>query len=206
VSGRRHIGIIKHAILLYVGCRNVGAPPREDCMEGCMKRYRKTRGYRLTGMVLGLALLPCGLAASAQAQVLDRKEVSYAMAKTIAEGALENCKARGYGVSAVVVNRSGDTIVALRDDAAAVHTMENARRKAYTANTFRMTTEEFAKRMATEPVRREQTTLPSIIAIPGGVPIKIGNDTIGGVGVSGSPGVDEPCVQGGLDKVADQLK
>ena len=29
---------------------------------------------------------------------------------------------------------------------------------------------------------------------------------LAGVGASGSPGVDEPCVQAGLDKVADQLK
>jgi hypothetical protein len=36
--------------------------------------------------------------------------------------------------------------------------------------------------------------------------IKVGDDVIGGIGVSGSPGVDEPCVQAGLDKVADQLK
>ena len=28
----------------------------------------------------------------------------------------------------------------------------------------------------------------------------------GGAGLSGTPGVDEPCVQAGLDKVADQLK
>ena len=49
-------------------------------------------------------------------------------------------------------------------------------------------------------------TLPNVIAIPGGLPIKVGADVIGGVGVSGSPGVDEPCVQAGLDKVADQLK
>ena len=48
--------------------------------------------------------------------------------------------------------------------------------------------------------------LPSVIAIPGGLPVKVGQDVIGGVGVSGSPGVDEPCVQDGLDKVADQLK
>jgi uncharacterized protein GlcG (DUF336 family) len=160
---------------------------------------------RLAAIVLGLAL-PCALAAPVDAQLLNRKDLSYAMAKTIAEVAVENCKARGYGVSAVVVNRAGETIVALRDDAAGPHTMENARRKAYTANTFRMTTEDFVKRMATEPVRREQTTLPNVIAIPGGVPIKVGNEVIGGVGVSGSPGVDEPCVQAGLDKVADQLK
>jgi uncharacterized protein GlcG (DUF336 family) len=55
-------------------------------------------------------------------------------------------------------------------------------------------------------VVREQVTLPNVIAIPGGLPIKAGDDFIGGVGLSGSPGVDEPCVQAGLDKVADQLK
>ena len=47
-------------------------------------------------------------------------------------------------------------------------------------------------------------TLPNVIAIDGGLPIKVGNDIIGGAGASGSPGVDEPCVQAGLDKVADQ--
>jgi len=154
--------------------------------------------------LVGTAAL--AISASAAAQLLQRKDLSYSIAKTIAEVAVEDCKARGYAVAAVVVDRGGDTIVALRADNAGLHTMENARRKAYTARTFRMTTQEFVKRMATEPVRREQTTLPNVIAIPGGVPIKIGDDVIGGVGVSGSPGVDEPCVMAGLDKVKDQLK
>jgi uncharacterized protein GlcG (DUF336 family) len=105
-----------------------------------------------------------------------------------------------------VVDRGGDTMVALRADNAGPHTMENARRKAYTARTFRMTTEEFVKEMATRPVRREQTTLPNVIAIGGGVPIKVGNDVIGGVGLSGSPGVDEPCVMAGIDKVKQHLQ
>jgi uncharacterized protein GlcG (DUF336 family) len=48
--------------------------------------------------------------------------------------------------------------------------------------------------------------LPNIIAIPGGVPIKSGNDVIGGIGLSGSPGVDEDCVNVGLEKVKDQLQ
>ena len=38
------------------------------------------------------------------------------------------------------------------------------------------------------------------------MPIKVGNDVIGGVGLSGSPGVDEPCVNAGIDKVKDQLQ
>ena len=57
-----------------------------------------------------------------------------------------------------------------------------------------------------DPVVRQQVTLPNIIAIPGGLPIKAGGEVIGGAGVSGTPGVDEGCVQAGLDKVADQLK
>jgi uncharacterized protein GlcG (DUF336 family) len=85
--------------------------------------------------------------------------------------------------------------------------MENARRKAYTARSFRTATSAYAKRyIDNDPVVHQQVTLPSVIAIPGGLPVKVGDDVIGGVGVSGSPGVDEPCVQAGLDKVADLLK
>jgi uncharacterized protein GlcG (DUF336 family) len=155
---------------------------------------------------LAAAPLVAILAAPAHAQLLDHKDLPYAMAVTIAQGALDDCKARGYPVSVVVVDRDGETAVMLRGDGAGPHTMENARRKAYTALTFKMTSEDFAKALETNPVRRQQATLPGVIAIPGGVPVKVGNDTIAGVGLSGSPGVDEPCVRAGLAKVQDQLK
>jgi uncharacterized protein GlcG (DUF336 family) len=156
---------------------------------------------------LTLIALACAIAAPAGAQLLVRKDLSYSIAKTIAEGALENCKSRGYNVSVVVVDRAGETIVALRGDNASPHTMENARRKAYTARSFRQTTTEYAKKFEdNNPVVRQQVTLPNVIAIPGGVPIKVGDDVIGGVGLSGSPGVDEPCVLAGLARVADQLQ
>ena len=119
---------------------------------------------------------------------------------------LSSLSATGQQVPVVVVDRDGENIVALRGDGAGPHTMENARRKAYTALTFKMTSEAFAKLVETNPVRRQQATLPGVIGIPGGVPVKVGNDVIAGVGLSGSPGVDEPCVQAGLAKVADQLK
>ena len=129
------------------------------------------------------------------------------MAKTIAETAIDSCAAKGYAVSAVVVDRAGEVIVAMRADNAGPHTMENARRKAYTARSFRTSTTAYAKRFAdNDPVVRQQVTLPNVIAIPGGLPVNLGDEVIAGVGVSGSPGVDEPCVQAGLDKVAEQLK
>ena len=149
----------------------------------------------------------CACALPAQAQLLTHRDLSYAMAKTIAEVAIESCGSHGYAVAAVVVDRAGDTIVAMRADNAGLHTMENARRKAYTARTFRQSTTAYAKKFAdNDPVVRQQVTLPNVIAIPGGLPVKVGDDVIGGVGVSGSPGVDEPCVQAGIDKIADLLK
>ena len=158
--------------------------------------------FRLSAVPIVVAML----AAPASAQLVDHKDLSQAMALAIAQGALEDCKAKGYPVSVVVVDRDGDTIVMLRGDGAGPHTVENARRKAYTALTFKMTSEEFAKLLETNPVRRQQATLPGVIGIPGGVPVKVGNDTIAGVGLSGSPGVDEPCVRAGLAKVQDQLQ
>jgi uncharacterized protein GlcG (DUF336 family) len=156
---------------------------------------------------LTLVAIATGLAWPASAQLLERKDLSYVLAKTIAEGALEACRAQGYAVAAVVVDRAGDTMVALRADNSSPTVMENARRKAYTARSFRQTTAEYAKKYNNnDPVVRQQVTLPGIIAIPGGVPIKVGEDVIGGVGVSGSPGVDEGCVLAGIDKVRDQLK
>jgi len=147
------------------------------------------------------------LAGPAQAQLLVHHDLPYAIALTIAQTAVESCAAKGYSESAVVVDRDGETIVAIRGDNAQPYTMENARRKAYTAANFRIPTAEYAKRYAdNNPVVHQQVTLPNIIAIPGGLPIKLGNEVVGGAGASGSPGVDEPCVQAGLDKVADQLK
>jgi uncharacterized protein GlcG (DUF336 family) len=141
------------------------------------------------------------------AQLLVHKDLSYAIAKTIAEGAIAACAAKGYATSAVVVDRDGETLMAMRGDNASPHTMENARRKAYTARSFKQTTAEYAKKLNDgNPVIRQQVTLPSVIAIPGGVPIKVGDEVIGGVGLSGSPGVDDDCVNAGLDLVEDQLK
>jgi len=147
------------------------------------------------------------LTGQARAELLTHHDLPYTTALTIAQGTIESCGAKGYAVSAVVVDRAGATIVAIRADNASPHTMENARRKAYTAMSFRTSTTDYAKRFAdNNPVVRQQVTLPNVIAIPGGLPIKVGDEVVGGVGTSGSPGVDEPCVQAGLDKVADQLR
>ena len=158
---------------------------------------------------LGFVAVACLFAAPlpAAAALIMHKDLSLDIAKTIAEGAIAACNAKGYGTSAVVVDRDGMTIVAMRADTASPHTMENARRKAYTAMTFKQPTAEYAKKLLDPAsVAHQQVTLPNVIAIPGGQPIKVGDEVIGGVGVSGSPCVDDDCVNAGLDKVRDQLQ
>ena len=158
---------------------------------------------------LGFAAIACLFAAPlpASAALIMRKDLSHDMALAVAEGAMQACLAKGYATSAVVVDRDGETLVAMRGDGAGPHTLENARRKAYTAMTFKQPTAEYAKKLLDPAsVAHQQVTLPNVIAIPGGQPIKAGNDVIGGVGMSGSPGVDDECVNSGLEKVKDQLQ
>ena len=146
------------------------------------------------------------LASPASAQVLTQKNVSLAMAQTIANAAAEKCQSMGYKISVTVLDRAGLQIVMLRSDGAGLHTPEGADRKAYTARTYGSPSANFAKRVQSDPGYAPAMQYTRVLALGGGLPIKVGNEVIGAVGVSGSPGKDDVCSQAGLDKVADQLK
>jgi uncharacterized protein GlcG (DUF336 family) len=143
--------------------------------------------------------------AHAQGLVTERN-ISLAMAQTIANGAIDKCKEMGYRVSVTVVDRARLPIVMLRGDGAGLHTPEGSDRKAYTARTFRVPSADFVKRVTNDPTLAGQKEYTRVLALPGGLPIKVGDDVVGAVGVSGSPGKDDDCSKAGIDKVADQLK
>src|SRR6202051_626075 len=118
-------------------------------------------GGSLLGIGVALAVSGGLFAAPARAELPVHRELPLAVALTIAQGTLESCAAQGYAVSAVVVDRAGETSVAIRGDNASPHTMENARRKAYTAMSFKISTTAYAKRFAdNNPVVLQQVTLP----------------------------------------------
>ena len=155
-------------------------------------------------------LLGCAaslLASPASAQLLVHKDLTASVAITIAQTAIETCKASGYAVSATVVGRNGEVIVQVRGDNSGPHAFENSLRKAYTANTLRLPSSVLADRLKADPTM-PLIHLRNMIANQGGLPIKVGDEVIGGAGVSGAPGgdKDEACVKSGLDKVAGQLK
>ena len=153
------------------------------------------------------ALCIAAFASPASAQLIQRKDLSAAMAMTIAQTAIETCRANGFAVSVTVVGRNGENIVQVRGDNTGPHTIENSQRKAYTSRTFRIPSGELVTRLKADP-SLGLIHLNNVIANQGALPIKIGDETIGGVGASGAPGgdKDEACVKAGIDKVADQLK
>ena len=158
--------------------------------------------------VLAAAAITIASIASAGAQApLTEKNVSMKMALAIIDGTLEQCAKDGYKVSIVIVDNAGLVRASLKGDGTDPHTMEFARKKAYTARTRGMTSLEFMK-LTDNPASAYLRQIPDVVAVAGGVPIKIGNVTIGAVGVSGAPGgeKDEVCANAGIAKVADQLK
>ncbi len=153
----------------------------------------------------------CLLSSPTLAQVLDQKNISLKLAMTIAQAALDSCSKQGFHNSLHVVDRSGQVILAMRGDDSNPHTYENSFRKAYTAKTLQIESSEFVKRLAdpaTAAGAAQQATLPNMIGLAGGVPIKAGNIVIGAVALSGSPTAvkDEDCARAGIAAVADQLK
>jgi uncharacterized protein GlcG (DUF336 family) len=165
-----------------------------------------------SGLILAALLAAIALPGRANAQspqgVVMVRDLSLALATRIAEGALEACRAKHFKVGVAVVDRGGHVLIAMRDDGTAHHVIELAERKAYTARIFRQTSREFVDRIIGNPRSQGLKDTTGVLASIGGVPIKVGEDTIGGVGVSGAPGGpnDEACAAAGIEKVADQLK
>ena len=149
------------------------------------------------------------LSGSLEAQgVVMQRNVSLPLAKSIAEATLAACKAKGFNTAAAVVDRAGQVLVLLRDEQATPQVLEMARRKAYTARMFRVPTSEFQKRTADPAAgNAAQRDLADILALSGGMPIKVGEETIGAVGSAGSNlEQDEACAKAGVDHVATLLK
>src|SRR5262249_59494776 len=101
-----------------------------------------------------------------------------------------------------VVGRNGEVIVAMRGDGTGPHTLENSMKKAYTSRAFRRSSGDFADGI--KSYTAGQLRLTNVVPARGALPIMVGEDAIGAVGVSGAPGgaKDEACAQAGIEKGA----
>lgn len=159
---------------------------------------------QLTSFTL-LAVLAC----AAQAQsVRSEKNISLALANQIAAATVASCQTAGYAVTATVVDRAGGVRAVQRADNAGPHTLASSLQKAWTSASAKSATQAMMEGAQKNPAAANLVYLPGFLLLGGGVPIKVGNETIGAVGVGGAPGghLDEQCAMAGLDKVKELLK
>jgi len=140
--------------------------------------------------------------------VISEKALSLDLAQAIAQAALAKCRGDGNHVSVTVVDRDGLVKIAFRDESAGPHTIVTSQRKAFTSPTFKQPSGQWAHRVLTNPAIAGLKDTAGAIALGGGMPIKAGNEVIGAIGVSGSPGADkdEACATAGIAQAADKLK
>lgn len=153
------------------------------------------------------ALAACSFnALGAGPDLLPVKQITLDLADTIAMKTIEACRAEGYNVSAVVLDRAGIVQAALRDTLAARYTLEIAKRKAGTVILSGVASGEFAQ--SRQDIRPEIDHIKGLIVMQGGLPIEAAGSLVGAVGVSGAPGgdKDEACARAGLKAVQDKLE
>jgi uncharacterized protein GlcG (DUF336 family) len=173
------------------------------------RRHGIERGttLRFTSTLLSGALVSA-VSFAADAQVLTERNISIQLARTLGDAAIAACKADGYDVTVAVVDRAGDLKLLLRADSANPHNADLARRKAYTARTFGVPSMEFAKRTSGTTDLSGQRELAEVVPLGGGLPIVVGTERIGGLGLSGAPTqeADEKCAKAALTAAANSLK
>ncbi len=145
---------------------------------------------------------------TASAAELQERNISLATANEIVTEAARACVAKGYNVSVAVVDRAGVLRAFVRTDKAGPHTVEAARAKAFTAASSRVATSMMAENIQKNPAAAQMVSIPGFLVLAGGVPVRIGDETIGAVGIGGAPGgnLDEACAVEALDALKDKLK
>ncbi|MBH0186053.1 MAG: heme-binding protein [Nitrospira sp.] len=122
----------------------------------------------------------------------------------VAERRVQQQHTDGYRVSVSVVDRAGVLRAMGRSDGAGSHTVDSSRKKAYTAASVRRTTTELADLTMKVPTLQALGNINNeMLILGGGLPIEIGGEIVGGIGVSGAPGthLDDACAQDGLDVI-----
>ena len=150
---------------------------------------------RNLGFLAGLGL-SAALASGAVAQPLTHRDIGIHLALDMVHAAISECEAKGLSVSVVVLDTAGRIRAMAMADRGGGHTVELARRKAYTALTFQRPGRDWIAATPADSPDAGERALAEVLTLPGGQPVKIGEETIGAVGVAGSTlATDEACAK-----------
>lgn len=160
---------------------------------------------RLSGIALVVMVSVASNVGLSAAEDLPKESVlPLSLAVKAVAAAVEYCKKDGYKVSATVVDKGGVLRALMRADGAGSHTVDSSRKKAYTAASVGRPTSEMAELVGKMPALQGLRDMnDNILILGGGLPIQIGGETVGAIGVGGAPGahLDDACGQAGLDAI-----
>lgn len=120
-----------------------------------------------------------------------------------ATAALEKCRADGYQVAVAVVDRAGIMQALVRDRFAGAHTIDTARRKAWTAASFRTDTSDIVQFVEETPQQAGILQITEAMVVAGGRVIEAAGALVGAIGVSGAPNgtIDDVCAKAGIEAI-----
>ncbi|HZX28703.1 MAG TPA: heme-binding protein [Telluria sp.] len=126
--------------------------------------------------------------------------VSWEAASAAAAAAVRHAQANGWRINVAVVDRGGNLMAFLRMPGAFLHSIDIAIDKAYTAASFGFPTGDWMAAVGhDEGMKLGFAGRPRLIVFGGGLPLRDGEDWIGGIGVSGaSAEQDEACAAAGI--------
>lgn len=159
-----------------------------------------------------LAILAAGSTFSvvqAQTQaVRTERNMSLDLANQLAAATVASCLGGGYNVTAAVVDRAGQLRALQRADNAGPHTIDAAQAKAFTSASAKNNTLAMMEGAQKNLAAANLVHIPGFLLLGGGVPVKVGNEVIGAIGVGGAPSghLDEQCAVAAIDKAKDSLK
>ena len=156
-------------------------------------------------LLVGLTLSAAVVAAAAQTQLPMKRVLTLEAARKAAAAAEAEARRNNWAVSIAVLDDSGQMILFQRMDGAKLAATDIAIRKARTAVYFQGPT----KDLETEVAGGRTALLPidGFMPLEGGVPIVVGGQLVGAIGVSGVTGTqDAQCAQAGAAAVTGESR
>jgi len=169
-------------------------PPAQDGAT-CSTEPIEEKPMRIVPLsLLGLALASAQ-ALAATPQPVSQLNVSLQLANALLDSTMAACHADGRTAAVAVVDRGGNLVALQRDDNVGPHNTIAAQRKAYTALSSKTPTRLFSERARNNPDAANLNTFDELLLLGGGVPLRVGDEVIGAIGVAGAGGAetDEAC-------------
>jgi uncharacterized protein GlcG (DUF336 family) len=171
------------------------------------KGRNSVKSIRYLALVLGVCVSAAPAARAQEDALVTFSVMKPEITVKLAQAAMESCRAKGAQVAVAVVDRFGNMQMMLRDRFAGPHTPETARRKAWTAVSFRNDTLTLSGTTAPGSEAYGSNFITEALMLGGGVPVDAGGSLVGAVGVSGAPGgdMDDACARDGIKAVEVDL-